>query len=32
MSKFLEFVGFACIVISGVIGLAIFFDVLVQGV
>jgi hypothetical protein len=32
MSKFLEFVGFACIVTCGVIGLAIFFDVLVQGV
>jgi hypothetical protein len=32
MSKVIEFVGFACIVISGVIGLAIFFDVLVQGV
>jgi hypothetical protein len=32
MSKFLEFVGFACIVICGVVGLAIYFDVLVQGV
>ena len=28
MSKFLEFVGFVCIVISGVIGLAVYFDVL----
>jgi hypothetical protein len=32
MSRFLEFVGFACIVIGGVVGLAIFFDVLVQGI
>jgi hypothetical protein len=32
MSKFLEFVGFACIVVGGVIGLAVWFDVLVQGV
>jgi hypothetical protein len=28
MSKFLEFVGFACIVIGGVVGLAMYFDVL----
>jgi hypothetical protein len=28
MSKFLEFVGFACIVVGGVIGLAMYFDVL----
>ena len=32
MNKVIEFVGFACIVIGGVVGLAIFFDVLVQGV
>jgi len=30
MSKFLEFVGFACIVVGGVIGLAVWFDVLVK--
>jgi len=32
MSKVTEFVGFAFIVIIGVIGLAVYFDVLVQGV
>ena len=31
MSKFLEFVGFACIVIGGVVGLAMYFDVLYKG-
>ena len=30
MSKFLEFVGFACIVIGGVVGLALYFDVWVK--
>ena len=28
MSKFLEFVGFAFIVVGGVLGLAVYFDVL----
>ena len=32
MSKFLEFVCFAFIVVGGVLGLAVYFDVLVQGV
>ena len=32
MNKFLEIVGFACIVVGGVIVLAVYFDVLVQGV
>ena len=32
MSKVIEFVGFALIVIIGVIGLAVYFDVLVQGI
>ena len=32
MSKVIEFVGFAFIVICGVLGLAVYFDVLVQWV
>ena len=32
MSKVIEFVGFALVVACGVIGLAVYFDVLVQGV
>ena len=30
MSKVIEFVGFACIVVGGVIGLAVYFDVLIK--